>query len=226
MPPPPNTPAGEPPTLRSVPFFASLDEADLKAIESQTKIKRYRKKTIIIEKGDESSSLYLLLDGRAKVYVADDAGKEVVLRELGPGDHFGELALLSGSPRTASVMTLTDCELCLLTGAVFRGFLLDHPEAALRLIRELALQVASLTDMVSDMALLSVYGRVAKVLVESAKDEDGRSITAPLTHQGIADRVGCSREMVSRIIGDLKTGGYVAMEGKRFVLQRKLPERW
>jgi CRP/FNR family transcriptional regulator, cyclic AMP receptor protein len=98
---------------------------------------------------------------------------------------------------------------------------------ALQLICHLARQVADLTDTASDMALLTVYGRVAKLLAEHAEeDEVGRLITAPLTQQGIADRVGCSREMVSRILGDLKTGGYISSEGKRFVLERKLPERW
>jgi len=212
--------------LAQVPLFADLDPAALSALEQQTKVKRYQKRTVIIEKGEESSILYVLESGRAKVYVADDAGKEIVLRELGPGDHFGELALLGGSPRTASVMTLTDCEARLLTGSVFRDFLAKHPEVALLLIRHLARQVADLTDTASDLALLSVYGRIAKVLVESAQDEDGRLITGPLTQQHIADRVGCSREMVSRIVGDLRTGGYVSLEGKRFVLERKLPERW
>jgi CRP/FNR family cyclic AMP-dependent transcriptional regulator len=212
--------------LAQVPLFADLDPAALSALEQHTKVKRYQKRTVIIEKGEESSILYVLESGRAKVYVADDAGKEIVLRELGPGDHFGELALLGGSPRTASVMTLTDCEARLLTGSVFRDFLAKHPEVALVLIRHLARQVADLTDTASDLALLSVYGRIAKILVESAQDEDGRLITGPLTQQHIADRVGCSREMVSRIVGDLRTGGYVSLEGKRFVLERKLPERW
>jgi len=194
---------------------------------AHTKRKHYQKRTVIIEKGDESSTLYVLASGRAKVYIADDAGKEVVLRELGPGDHFGELALLGDSPRTASVMSLTDCEVLVLTGPVFKEFLAHHPEVALQLICHLARQVADLTDTASDMALLTVYGRVAKLLAEHAEeDEVGRLITAPLTQQGIADRVGCSREMVSRILGDLKTGGYISSEGKRFVLERKLPERW
>jgi CRP/FNR family cyclic AMP-dependent transcriptional regulator len=212
--------------LSQVPLFADLDPAALAALEEQTKLKRYQKRTVIIEKGDESSTLYVLESGRAKVYVADDAGKEMVLRELGPGEHFGELALLGGSPRTASVMTLTDCEVRLLTGAVFKDFLARHPEAALALIRHLARQVADLTDTASDLALLSVYGRIAKVLMEHAREEQGRLITGPLTQQHVADRVGCSREMVSRIVGDLKTGGYISVEGKRFVLERKLPERW
>jgi CRP/FNR family cyclic AMP-dependent transcriptional regulator len=212
--------------LANVPLFADLDADALAAIEQQTKRKHYQKRTVIIEKGDESSSLYVLEHGRAKVYVADDGGREIVLRELGPGDHFGELALLGGSPRTASVETLTDCDVRLLTGVVFKDFLAKHPEVALSLIRHLVRQVADLTDTASDLALLSVYGRLAKVLVEQSEEEGGRLITPPLTQQQIADRVGCSREMVSRIIGDLKTGGYISLEGKRFVLERKLPERW
>jgi CRP/FNR family cyclic AMP-dependent transcriptional regulator len=212
--------------LAQIPLFSDLDVDALTSLEQQTKVKRYQKRTVIIEKGDESSALYVLEQGRAKVYVADDSGREIVLRELGPGDHFGELALLGGSPRTASVETLTDCEVRLLTGPVFKDFLAKHPEVALGLIRHLVRQVRDLTDTASDLALLSVYGRIAKVLVEQSQDEDGRLITPPLTQQQIADRVGCSREMVSRILGDLKTGGYISTEGKRFVLERKLPERW
>lgn len=212
--------------LSRVPLFASLPPGDLAVLADQTKVKRYRPQTIIIDKGDTSAALYLLLAGRVKVFVADEAGKEIVLRELGPGDHFGELALVSESPRTASVMTLTACELRLLTGTVFQAFLIEHPGIALHLIRNLARCVTSLTDQVSDLALLSVYGRVAKVLVESAVDEDGRTITGPLTQQLIADRAGCSREMVSRILGDLHTGGYCSREGRRFILHRRLPAHW
>jgi CRP/FNR family cyclic AMP-dependent transcriptional regulator len=97
---------------------------------------------------------------------------------------------------------------------------------ALRIIGQLSLKVAVLTERVSDLALLSVYARVAKVLNEEVIEDGGRQITPALTQQSIADRVGCSREMVSRILTDLKTGGYVSIEGKRFVLHRRLPERW
>jgi CRP/FNR family cyclic AMP-dependent transcriptional regulator len=212
--------------IANVPLFEALEPEDLAEIERLCNTKRYRKNTIVIEKGDESRALYLLVSGRAKVFVADDAGKEIVFSELGPGDHFGELALLGGCPRTASVMTLTDCEMRLLTGGVFRQILAGQPEMAFRIIGQLSRKVAALTERVSDLALLSVYGRVAKVLTEEAVDEDDRQITPALTQQAIADRVGCSREMVSRILTDLKTGGYVSSEGKRFVLHRRLPERW
>jgi CRP/FNR family cyclic AMP-dependent transcriptional regulator len=212
--------------LAHVPLFGGLDPDDVAEIESQTTLKRYRKQTVVIEKDDDSQTLYLLVSGAVKVFISDDAGKEIILRELGPGDHFGELALLGGSPRTASVMTLSDCEMRLLTGESFATLLGNRPELAFQLIRDLARRVTELTERVSDFALLNVYGRVAKVLMESVEKEDGREMTPPLTQQAIADRVGCSREMVSRILSDLKAGGYVSTEGKRFILNRKLPQRW
>jgi CRP/FNR family cyclic AMP-dependent transcriptional regulator len=212
--------------MNQVPLFSSLDPTQLAEVERRTTLRRCRKGTVIVERGDEASTLHVLIEGRAKVYVADDSGREIVLKELKAGDHFGELAMLGGSPRTASVMTLTDCELRSLTGSVFQELMATQPGIAMQLIRSLAERVVGLTDMVSDLALLSVYGRIAKLLVESAALEDGRFLTGPLTQQSIADRVGCSREMVSRIVGDLKTGGYLSVEGKRFVLNRRLPERW
>jgi CRP/FNR family cyclic AMP-dependent transcriptional regulator len=214
------------PALSTIPLFADIDAAELAELERRTKVKRYRKRTVIIEEGDESSTLYLLLSGRAKVYVEDDAGKELVVRELGPGDHFGELALLGGSSRTASVMSVEDCEVRLLSGSDFQGALTARPQLALHLVRNLARQVARLTDKLRDFGLLSTYQRITKVLVEAAVEEDRKLITPPMTQQELAEQVGCSREMVSRIIGDLRAGGYLSQEGKRFVLLRRLPQRW
>ena len=83
-----------------------------------------------------------------------------------------------------------------------------------------------MTESVTDFALMDVYGRIAKILGESAVEEDGRTITPKFTHQQIADRVGASREMVSKILKDLRIGGYIAAEGKRYVRIRRLPARW
>jgi CRP/FNR family cyclic AMP-dependent transcriptional regulator len=214
------------PSLSCIPLFAELDAAELAEIELQTKLKRYRKQTVIIETGDDSSTLYLLLSGRAKVYVDDSAGKELILQELGPGDHFGELAVLGGSQRTASVMTLTDCAVRSLSGRAFQDLLSSRPRLALHLIKRLAQRVTKLTDQVRDLGLLSSYQRIVKILLEAAESEDGRLITPALTQQSLADRAGCSREMVSRILGDLRTGGYLSQDGKRVVILRKLPQRW
>lgn len=214
------------PTLGIVPLFAELAPAELDEIERQTKLKRYRRQTVIIEAGDESQTLYLLLSGHAKAYVEDETGKELVLQELKPGDYFGELALLGGIQRTASVMSLTDCEVRLLPGGAFQRLLRSRPELAAHLIRHLAWRVAALTDQVRDLGLLSAYERIKKVLIEGATCVGDRWITPRMTQQGLADRAGCSREMVSRIIRDLRIGGYILCEDRRFIIQRELPPRW
>lgn len=212
--------------LRDVYLFDGLTEEERDTIERHAVVKRYRKQTVIIEHGDDANALYILRAGRSKAYIANDRGKEIVLSEQEPGAVLGELALLADIPRTASVMTLDDCEFLVLSRHSFAECLKDHPHIAFNLISSLARQVRTLTESVTDFALLDVYGRIAKILTESAIEEDGRSITPKLTHQQIADRVGASREMVSKILKDLRVGGYLAVEGKRYVLQRKLPPHW
>ena len=212
--------------LRHVYLFNGLQEEELAVLEEHAVIKRYRKNMVIIDKGDEANTLYFLRAGRVKAYVVDDGGKEIVLREQGPGAVLGELALLADIPRTASVMTLEDCEFVVLKKPSFMQCLSDHPRIALNLIKALANQVNSLTESVTDFALLDVYGRIAKVLRDSAAEEGGRMITPKFTHQQIADRVGASREMVSKILKDLKLGGYLSTEDKRYVLHRNLPAKW
>lgn len=212
--------------LNQVYLFDGLSNDEIAAIEEHATIRRYRKNTVIIERDDDANSLYILLQGQAKIYVADDSGREVVLRQQGPGSVIGELALLAEISRTASVMTLEDCEFLVLAKHSFAQCLKLYPDIAFNLVRALARQVQVLTESVTDFALLDVYGRIVKVLSESAAEEEGRTITPRFTQQQIADRVGASREMVSKILKDLKLGGYLSVEGKRYVLHRRLPIKW
>ncbi|HHI75610.1 MAG TPA: Crp/Fnr family transcriptional regulator [Gammaproteobacteria bacterium] len=207
-------------------LFDGLPADDLAAVRAQMGVRRYRRHTLFIERGDEAARVFFLVRGRVEAFVADAEGREVVLDQSGPGTVLGELALLADLPRTASVRTLEDSEFRVLGRAAFFACLERHPAIALNLARALARQVHGLTGVVSDFALLDVYGRVAKLLRESAAEEAGRLVTPRWTHQQIADRVGASREMVSKILKELRIGGYVAVEGKRYVLQRKLPARW
>jgi CRP/FNR family cyclic AMP-dependent transcriptional regulator len=212
--------------LEQVPLFSGLGASELEAIERQTLRKRYRRKTIIIEYGDEASTLYFLVSGRVKVYLVGDDGKEVVFGERGPGSYVGELAVLAGGTRSASVQTLEDSDFLLLTQEAFDRIITDHPEITRKLLRDLARRACDLSDDVSAFALLDVYGRIAKLLEGSAVEENGRLITGRLTHQDIADRVGSSREMVSKILKDLRIGEYIEIDRKRIVLLKPLPDRW
>lgn len=213
--------------LSQVALFASLPPGELQKLESRTKQKRYRKNTVIIEKGDESSTLYVLVSGKVRAYVSDEQGKEVVLNVCDePGTVFGELALLRDTPRTASVMTLEDSQFLLLSKVDFQQCLRDNPQIALDIIADLIDRVSVLTDRVSALALNDVYGRLAATLQNMASQEDGRRITQAVTQQELAQMIGASREMVSRIFKELKAGDYIQLEGKRIVLNKKLPARW
>ncbi len=212
--------------LEQVPLFSSLSADELEAIECHTMRKRYRRNTVIIEHGDEANTLFLLVRGRVKVYIVGDEGKEVVVGEKGSGSYVGELALLAGGTRTASVQTLEDSDFLLLTRQSFEQIISDHPDIALILLRDLARRACEISEDVSTFALLDVYGRIARLLDGCAAEENGRRITGRLTHQAIADRVASSREMVSKILKDLRIGGYIGIEQKRIVLLRALPQRW
>ena len=212
--------------LNNVPLFSGLSDGELITLEQLGEIKDFKKKTVVIKKGEQAEGLYIILSGKVEIYVSDDAGKEVVLNVQGTGQHFGELALLGGMERTASVVTLEDSSFMIITKDVFTKFLHSNPNIPLNLIRGLVERVTALSENVSNLALLDTYGRLARLLVDSSREENGRLITEDLTQQDIANRIGSSREMVNRILKDLRQGEYISMEGKRFVIQKNLPARW
>lgn len=212
--------------LSDVPLFRGLCEQDLATLESHAARKHYRRNTVLMERGDVGHVLYVVLSGRLKVYVSDDQGKEVVLNELEPSDYVGELALLSDVPRSASVSTMTDATLLALAKPDFKACLTGNPSIAWNLITALAERTRKLTDIVGDLALMDVYGRLTKLLNQSAEECDGRYITPAYTHQELADRIAASREMVTKILKDLRQGGYVSSEGRHLVIERKLPMHW
>jgi len=198
----------------------------LDEIASFATVRLYPKHAIIVTESDETDSLYVMLSGKARVYVSDAKGREVVLNQIGAGEYFGEVTL-DGGPRSASVMALDECRCAVIRRAELTAFIERNPGFALHLVRKLAHRVRELTDNVRSLALMDVYGRVARLLLELAEQKDGRLVVPePLTHKEIASRVGASREMISRIFSDLSDGGYVRKEEGQLVIARKPPPRW
>ncbi len=215
--------------LQRVPFLEGLGEAELEALVGDGQVRSFPKSTLLMNEGDDTSSLFILLEGKVKVFLSDEDGKEVILSILGPGDHVGEIALLDDQPRSASVMTMLRSRFLVLSRDRVRRCLLDNPELALRSIRGLTRRVRVLTDTVRNLALNKVYGRVVATLMQlsDVHGADGeRVLRERLTHQDIADMVGASREMVSRILKDLSTGGYISAENRRIVIHRTPPADW
>ena len=203
-----------------------LNDQLLQAMAERGGVKTFPAHAVLVNEEDDSDSIFIVLKGKVKVYGAGSSGREVVYTTLGPGEYFGEMTL-DGGPRSASVMTLAPTTCVVVSGSNVRDFLGSHPDFALHLVRKLIGLVRRSTDTVKRLALDDVYTRINKLLQELAQDEDGRLVVAEkLTQQDIADRVGSSREMVSRIFKQLTIGGYVSNEGKRIVLLKKLPARW
>lgn len=210
--------------LDKVDLFASATPDERAQIESYTSRRRYPRGTVIVAEGDSNQSLYVIVSGKVKVYLTDADGREIILRFQGPGEYFGELALLDDAPRSATVIGVEPTELLVLPKAGFERCLIEHPSTAISTIRALTRRVRTLTEEVRALALLDVYGRLSRVLTQLAEDQDGTLVvTQRLTHQEIASMVGASREMVTRILKELTVGGYVTVGNGSMTINRKLP---
>ncbi|MEN8205877.1 MAG: Crp/Fnr family transcriptional regulator [Pseudomonadota bacterium] len=213
--------------LENVHLFSGLSSAALAEIEQHSTVKSFRKNTIVINQDDETYSLYVILSGSVKVFISGEDGREAVLNHQSAGDYFGDLALIDKQPRVASVMTTEVSRFMIISREDFMACLSKNPEIAINLIKPMTSRMRMLAKNVSNLALLDVYGRVARVLLEQAEEqEDGEMITEKLIQQEIADMVGASRAMVSRILKDLKAGGYISVDKKRITIHQKLPSHW
>lgn len=207
-------------------LFDHLNEASLREVAPRGAVRTFPRHTVIVNEGDETDSLYVLLSGRAKVFITGEDGREVVVSTIEAGDYFGEL-VLDGGPRSASVMTLEPCRLFVIPHGDVEGLLTANPLFAHDLIEKLIGKVRSLTAKVRDLALKDVYGRFVRFTEENAVELDGeRAVPERLTQHDIAARIGGSREMVSRIVRDLVAGGYIAVDAKHIRILKKLPAHW
>lgn len=206
--------------------FPELKESDLEAISAHAVTRSFAKNAVVVTEGDRSDCLYIIVSGRVKFYVSDEHGKEIVLSEAGPGEYFGEISLDAG-PRSASVMTLEPTRFSVIPHKDFGDFLAISPEFAFSLIGKLIRRVRTLTENVKSLALMDVYRRVTRMLLELATERDGvLAIEGKPTQQDLANRVGASREMISKILKELETGGYIKVESKRIIIAKNLPRGW
>jgi CRP/FNR family cyclic AMP-dependent transcriptional regulator len=199
----------------------------LRALALRGTIRSYRKNAVIVNEGEVGDSLFVLLQGRVKVFSNDADGREITYNVVPAGDYFGEM-WLDGGPRSASVQTLEPCTCAVVGRNALREHLAEEPEFALDLVAQVIRRARAATETARNMALLDVYGRVI-VTLESQQGpaKTGAPITlTQITHQNIASRVGASREMVSRLLKDLEKGGYIELGVKRITLLKKLPARW
>jgi CRP/FNR family transcriptional regulator, cyclic AMP receptor protein len=213
--------------LRTVPLFAGFSEDQLKMLVAAVNRRNVPRGTIVIVEGDPTDSLYLIISGRLKVMMSDAEGKEVILTILGPGEFFGEMGLIDDEPRSATVVAIEPCELLYIAKRDFKKCLAENFDMAMAVMRGLVRRLREADRKIGSLALLDVYGRVARLLLDMSENVDGEKIvTKRLPKQDIAKMIGASREMVSRVMKDLQMGGYIEMRGSNIVLRDSivLPE--
>jgi len=206
--------------LKAVPLFASFPEDQLRLLTPVITRRSLPRSTTVMASGDPTDSLYIVLSGRLKVMMSDAEGKEVILSILGPGEFFGEMGLIDDAPRSASVVSIEACELLSIAKRDFKKSLAENFEMAQAVMRGLVRRLRDADRKIGSLALLDVYGRVARLLLDMSETVDGEKVvTKRLPKQDIAKMIGASREMVSRVMKDLQTGGYIEMRGSNIVLR-------
>lgn len=212
-----------PADFRYFSLFKGVQVEELRRLAMHAVTRAYPKHAIIISEGDATDAIYMIVSGKVKVYLSDESGKELVLAIKGAGEYFGEMAL-DGGPREASVMTLEPSQLAVIPSGDFRAFVLEHAGVALRLFENLSRVARGINQKIRSVAMLDVYGRVARVLLELAVERDGKLVIPDkLTQRDIANRVGASREMINRILRDLSAGGYVTVSAGRITINKAPP---
>ncbi len=213
-------------TLSKTTLFEGMGIEDIDNVAALTVIRQFPKNSVVVSQGDDTDSFYVIMKGKVDVFLQNDRGKEIIINTLGVCESFGELAPLGRIPRQASTITTEESTFGIISRQVFMDTLLSKPTVSMRIIDLLITRIQDLTEEVSSLALDDVYNRVVRVLYKHAGAVGEKLVTEKLTQQDIASRVGATREMVHRILKELKTGGYISIKGKHITIEKKLPPGW
>ena len=205
--------------IRRVPLFSMLTQAQAEAIADSVVKRRYRRGELIVERGRKTNSLFILLTGRARVVAADERGREVILAVLEAGDYVGEMSLIDNEAHSATVRCEVQTDMLILGRADFQRCLPEHSTLSYSILRGLVRRLRHADRQIESLALLDVYGRVARTLLEMSEEVDGvKIIRAKVSRQDMAKVVGASREMVSRVMKDLEERGVIETQDNGHVV--------
>ena len=206
--------------IRRVPLFSMLTDAQAASVADAVVKRRFKRGEAIMEQGKKTNALFILLNGRARVVTADGRGREVILATLQPGDHIGEMSLIDNEPHSATVRAEVQTDVLMLGRQEFARCLPENSTMAYAIMRGLVQRLRQADRKIESLALMDVYGRVARSLLEAASEtgEGELLIRDRVSRQDIAKMVGASREMVSRVMKDLEERGYIKTEEGGLVL--------
>jgi len=210
--------------LKSVPMFSAFREDQLRALVPVVVRRGVPRGTVLMREGDQVDVLYIVVSGRLKVMMGEADGKEMILGIIGPGEIFGEMGLIDDGPRSATVIAIEPCELLSVTKRAFKQCLTENVEVALAVLRVVVRRLRQADRKIGSLAMLDVYGRVARLLLDMSEDVNGQKVvTKRLTKQDIGRMVGASREMVHKVMKDLEMSGYFEVRGSTIVLRDTIP---
>jgi len=196
--------------LKTFPIFQGLSDEKLQPIARCAIMRRAPRGSSVVSAGDRTDYVYFVLTGSLKVLVSDEDGREVILTMIGQGELFGEMGVVDEEPRSATVVAVTPADLVTISKTDFRRILQENFEVALHLMRNLARRLRVADRKIESLALMDVYGRVARLLLDmAAEDGSGRVVKRKISKQDIAKMIGASREMVSRVMKDLQVQGLI-----------------
>jgi len=213
-------------TLKNISPYDLLDESGLEELVRIGVRRSYRKNCVVVNEGEESSTMFVLLDGEMRVYLEDESGKQLTIRILKPGDSFGEIAMIGDMPRTASVVTQTDCVVCAFPRENYLAFLKTHPDLLLSLSRSLAQLVRDTTEELGTIAFSDVYGRIVYIFGKYGEEHGGKKQVPRFTHRELSRLIGSSRENVGRLLKELEKGEYISVTPEHYVIERDFPQSW
>lgn len=210
--------------IRRVPLFSMMTNDQAQSVADSVVKRRFRRGEIIVEQGRKSNALFILLNGRARVLTADSRGREVILAVLQAGDYVGEMSLIDNEPHSATVRAEVQTDMLILGRAEFARCLPESSSLAYAILRGLVMRLRAADRQIESLALLDVYGRVARTLLDMAEEDNGiKIIRNKVSRQDMAKIVGASREMVSRVMKDLEERGVIeTQENGSVILKERL----
>ena len=209
--------------VRKAPLFSALDDAEASSLRESMVLVKVSKGNTLFKEGDDGNRLYVVLEGKLKLGITSNDGRENLLSILGPGEMFGELSLFDPGPRTATATAVTDARLLSLAHDQVIGWVSEHPKVSLQLLGRLAQRLRRSNEVLADLVFSDVPGRVAKAIMDlgerfGVKKVDGLYVNHDLTQEELAQLVGASRETVNKALADFAGRGWVRLEPRSVVV--------
>ena len=209
--------AVNPTILKTVPLFSLFSDHQLAALFPAIQHRSYPRHSFMLRAGEKSDALYIILSGRAKIVIDDGEGREVTLTTIGPSEFFGEMSLIDEKPRSASVEAIDPCEVLYISKVAFMSCLKDNFDAAMLILKSVVSRLREADRKIASLALMDVHGRVARLIMDLAKESNGNWVVDTGSEE-MARMVGASREMVSRVLKDMRDSGLIRRDKRKIIV--------